>query len=214
MLRIKNHILPRGKALNSQLLSKFKISLADFDKACTGDLEAIQRIGILAAEAAKISKYAPKIKDAYLEIINGTTTYNLAIADILSEGGKNALSIDKAQKNTALDNQKFINSKIENNSQFLIDKKSENDRHNYQMNYQEIQGYLDAFISYSDREYQMESQRLRPEIKQIQSNLSYQDKLIDEYLEHGENAKIELIPARNYSRVKEGIKGLLSKMGF
>jgi len=68
-MKIKNHITPRGKTLNNQLVNKFGISLYEFEKACTGDLSSIQKIGELSRQAKFMSEYAPKLKDAYIEII-------------------------------------------------------------------------------------------------------------------------------------------------
>ncbi|MFM6724581.1 MAG: hypothetical protein ACKPJF_09075 [Dolichospermum sp.] len=55
-MRIKNHVTPKGKALNSQLSAKFGITLADFEKACMGDLTSIQRIGELNRQATFMSE--------------------------------------------------------------------------------------------------------------------------------------------------------------
>ncbi|MFM6078136.1 MAG: hypothetical protein ACKPCI_06375, partial [Dolichospermum sp.] len=82
-MRIKNHITHKSRALNSQLSAKFGITLSDFEKACLGDLATIQKIGELSRQARFMTEYAPKLKDAYLQIIEGSTTYNLALADIL-----------------------------------------------------------------------------------------------------------------------------------
>ncbi|MFM6253736.1 MAG: hypothetical protein ACKPEQ_32115, partial [Dolichospermum sp.] len=101
-IRIKNHITPKGKALNSQLSSKFGVTLSDFEKACLGDLATIQKIGELSRQASFMTEYAPKLKDAYLQIIEGSTTYNLALADILKAAGSASLQIDKAANSTAL----------------------------------------------------------------------------------------------------------------
>jgi len=112
-LLIKNHISPKGKALNSQLSSKFGITINDFQKACMGDLAAVKRIGELNKQAAFMKEYAPKLKDAYLQIIEGSATYNLALADILKAAGSASLQIDKAANATALADRKYIHQKIE-----------------------------------------------------------------------------------------------------
>ncbi|MFM6156411.1 MAG: hypothetical protein ACKPE3_26030, partial [Sphaerospermopsis kisseleviana] len=65
-MRIKNHVTAKGKALNSQLSSKFGITLNMFESACMGDLAAIQKIGELNRQAGFMKEYAPKLKDAYL----------------------------------------------------------------------------------------------------------------------------------------------------
>ncbi|MFM6252091.1 MAG: hypothetical protein ACKPEQ_23590, partial [Dolichospermum sp.] len=104
---------------NSQLSSKFGITLADFEKACLGDLATIQKIGELSRQAGFMKEYAPKLKDAYLQIIEGSTTYNLALADILKAAGSASLQIDKAANSTALADRKYVHGKVELSQQYL-----------------------------------------------------------------------------------------------
>lgn len=213
-MRIKNHVTPKGKALNSQLSAKFGITLTDFEKAVMGDLIAVQRIGELHRQAEFMTKYAPRLKDQYLEIIEGTETYNLALADILQAAGKSTLAIDKAANATAIADRKFVHGKIELSAQYLIDKKLENDRHKYQLNYQEVKGYMDAFLVGVDRDVAVLEQNNRPEWKQIEADKKYQEKVIDEYLDNGNEARVDLIPQKNYRGIKGKIQQLLGALGF
>lgn len=213
-MKIKNHTTPKGKALNSQLSAKFGITLADFEKAVMGDLIAVQRIGELNRQAEFMRDYAPKLKEQYLTIIEGTETYNLAIADILKSAGKSTLAIDKAANATAIADRKFVHGKIEISAQYLIDKKVENDRHKYQLNYQEVKGYMDAFLVGVDRQTAVVEQNNRPEWKQIESDKQYQGKVINEYLDNGDEARIDLIPQKNYRGIKGKIQQLLGALGF
>ncbi|MBD2296863.1 hypothetical protein H6G06_26150 [Anabaena sphaerica FACHB-251] len=213
-MKIKNHVTPKGKALNSQLSAKFGITLADFEKAVMGDLIAVQRIGELHRQAEFMTKYAPRLKEQYLEIIEGTETYNLALADILQAAGKSTLAIDKAANATAIADRKFVHGKIELSAQYLIDKKLENDRHKYQLNYQEVKGYMDAFLVGVDRDVAVLEQNNRPEWKQIEADKKYQEKVIDEYLDNGNDARVDLIPQKNYRGIKGKIQQLLGALGF
>jgi hypothetical protein len=213
-MRIKNHISTRGKTLNNQLVNKFGISLNDFEKACTGDLTSIQRIGELSRQAKFMSEYAPKLKDAYIEIIQGTTTYNLALADILKAAGSASLQIDKAAASTTLADQKFVHGRIEIAKQVLMDKKSENDRHQYQLNISQIKGYMDAFLVDVDRQSAILEQSNRPEIKQVQEDKAYESKLINEYLEEGDRARPDLIPNRNYRGIRGKFEQIKTALGF
>ncbi len=213
-MRIKNHITAKSKALNSQLSSKFGITLADFEKACLGDLPSIQKIGELSRQGRLMAEYAPKLKDAYLQIIEGSTTYNLALADILKASGTASLQIDKAANSTALADRKYVHSKIEIGQQYLLDKETENQRHNYQLNYQQIRGYMNAFLVDIDRNNAILEQENRPEMQQIAANKTYQDKLINDYLDNGDNARPDLIPQKNYTGIKGKFKQFLTSLGF
>ena len=213
-LQIKNHISPKGKALNSQLSSKFGITINDFQKACMGDLAAIQKIGELNKQAAFMKEYAPKLKDAYLQIIEGSSTYNLALADILKAAGSASLQIDKAANSTALADRKYVHGKIEIGRQYLQDKAAENARHSYQMNYQEVKGYMDAFLVDVDRQTAILEQSNRPELKQIDADKQYQGKVINEYLVNGNDARIDLIPQKEYRGIKGKLKEFMAALGF
>jgi hypothetical protein len=213
-MRIKNHISTRGKTLNNQLVNKFGISLHEFEKACLGDLTSIQRIGELSRQAKFMSEYAPRLKDAYVEIIQGTTTYNLALADILKAAGSASLQIDKAAASTTLADQKFVHGRLELAKQVLMDKKSENDRHQYQLNYSQIKGYMDAFLVDVDRQSAILEQSNRPEIKQVQEDKAYESKLINEYLDEGDRARPDLIPNRKYRGIKGKFEQIKTALGF
>ena len=213
-MRIKNHMTPKGKALNSQLSAKFGINLQMFEKACMGDLAAIQKIGELNRQAEFMKDYAPKLKDAYLTIIEGTETYNLALADILKASGTASLRITKAMDQTALADRKYVNGRVEQARQYLLDKQSENQRHNYQLNYQQIRGYMNAFLVDIDRNNAILEQENRPEMQQIAADKTYQDKLINDYLDNGDNARPDLISQKNYTGIKGKFKQFLSSLGF
>ena len=213
-MRIKNHVTPKGKALNSQLSSKFGITLADFEKACMGDLSSIQRIGELNKQATFMTEYAPKLKDAYLTIIEGTETYNLALADILKASGSAATRITKAMDQTALADRKYVNGRVEQAKQFLTDKQAENTRHAYQLNYQQVKGYMDAFLVDVDRQTAVLEQSNRPEVKQREADKQYQSKAINEYLDNGNDARVDLIPQKNYRGIRGKFQEFMGALGF
>jgi hypothetical protein len=208
-IKIKNPVSSKGKALKSQLSSKFGITLDDFSRAAMGSLPHIQKIGELNKQATFMREYAPKLKEAYLTIIEGTETYNLALADILKASGSASLKITKAMDQTALADRKFVNGRIEQAEQYLTDKKVEVARHAYTLNYQQVKGYIDAFLVDVDRDDAVLNQSLRPEIKQVQEEKRYKGKLVDEYLSEGNDARPDLIPHKEYSN--SGIRGRLSE---
>jgi hypothetical protein len=213
-MKIKNHISTRGKTLNNQLVNKFGVSLHEFEKACLGDITSIQRIGELSRQARFMKEYAPRLKEAYIQIIEGSTTYNLALADILKAAGSASLQIDKAAASTTLADQKFVHGRIELAKQVLMDKKVENDRHQYQLNYSQIKGYMDAFLVDVDRQSAILEQSNRPEVKQVQEDKAYESKVIDEYLEEGDKARPDLIPNRNYRGIKGKFEQIKAALGF
>ena len=213
--RLKNHILPKGKLLTQVLGKKFGVTLADFDRAIGGDIQAAQKIGELARQGRLSQELAPKLAQAYIEIINGSEAYNKATADILLQAGKSAIAIDKAGSQVMLGQQKYTHARQELAQEFVVGKNAENSRHKYQMNYTQIKGYVDAHLTEVDRQTAILEQSNRPEIKQIAANEQYQQRSMNEALNKGENARYDLIPEKNY---RTGIKGkfreFIEALGF
>jgi hypothetical protein len=213
--KLKNHILPKGKLLAQTLTRKFGVSLSDFDRAMGGDIAAAQKIGELARQGRLSQELAPKLAQAYLEIINGSEAYNKATADILLQAGKSAIAIDKSASQVMLGQQKFIHSRQELAQEFVIGKNSENTRHNYQMNYTQIRGYIDAHLVGVDQQTAILEQSNRPEIKQVAADEQYQQRTMNEALNKGENARYDLIPEKDYrTGIMGKIAGIKAALGF
>jgi hypothetical protein len=212
--KLKNHVLPKGKLLTQTLDRKFGVTLSDFDRAINGDIAAAQKIGEMARQGRLSQELAPKLAQAYLEIINGSEAYNRATADILLQAGKSAIAIDKSASQVMLGQQKFVHQRQELAQEFGLSKNSENTRHNYQMNFTQIRGYIDAHLVGIDQQTAILEQSNRPEIKQIAANEQYQQKTMNEALNKGENARIDLIPQKEYRGIKGKIQEIRSALGF
>jgi hypothetical protein len=207
--KLRNHILPKGKLLTQVLGKKFGVTLADFDRAMGGDIAAAQKIGELARQGRLSQELAPKLAQAYLEIINGSEAYNKATADILLQAGKSAIAIDKAGSQVMLGQQKYVHSRQELAQEFVLGKNTENSRHAYQMNYTQIKGYVDAHLVGVDQQTAILEQSNRPEIKQVAADEQYQQRTMNEALSKGETARYDLIPEKNY---RTGIMGKIAEI--
>lgn len=215
MNRLKNHILPRGRRLSQMMRCKFGVSLDDFDRALNGDIQAAEKIGELARQGRLSQELAPKLSQAYLEIINGSEVYNKAIADILLQAGKSATAINKSASQVTLGQQKYNHERQESAQEFIIGTNAENIRHRYQMNYAQIKGYVDAHFTKVDQQTSLLEQSNRPEIKQNASDETYQAKTINEALGKGENARYDLIPQKDYlSGIRLRMAEIRSALGF
>jgi hypothetical protein len=212
--KLKNHVLPKAKVLSQTLDRKFGVSLADFDRAIGGDVSAAQKIGELARQGRLSQELAPKLAQAYIEIINGSEAYNKATADILLQAGKSAIAIDKAGSQVMLGQQKYVHSRQELAQEFVIGKNAENTRHKYQVNYTQIKGYVDAHLVGVDRQTAILEQSNRPEIKQIAADEAYQTKTMNEALSKGGNARYDLIPEKNYVGIRGKFQEFLGALGF
>jgi hypothetical protein len=208
-LKIKNHVSPRAKKLTQVLKNKFGVSLDDFTNAMMGDVESAQKIGEMARQGRLSAEIAPKLAQAYNEIINGSTAYNKAVADILVNAGKSAIEIDKAAMNATLANTQYGHKRSELAAEFINARNTETQRHSYQMNYTQIKGYIDVYLAGVDQKSILLEQSNRPEIKQIAANEAYETKVINEALSRGNNANFDLIPQKNYQPTS--FKGIASK---
>ena len=213
--KLKNHVAGKGKRLQQALSSKFGVTLAEFDKAMQGDVVAAQRIGELARQGRLSTELAPRLAQAYLEIINGSEAYNKATADILLQAGKSAIAIDKSVAQVQLGNTKFAHQRKELAQQFVFDKNAENVRHQYQLNYTQIKGYIDAHLVGVDQQTAMLEQSYRPEVKQIAANEQQQQRLMNEALSKGDNARYDLIPEKRYNGgFGEKLLAIKAALGF
>lgn len=197
-LKLKNHVTPKARKLNQVLQQKFGASLEDFTSAMMGDLNSAKKIGELARQGRLSAELAPKLAEAYQEIINGSTAYNKAVAEILVNAGKSAIEIDKAAMNATLANTQYGHKRSELAAEFVNARNAENQRHNYQMNYTQIKGYIDAYLIGVDQRYSLVEQSNRPELKQITADQAYKTKTINHALEAGSEARLDLIQEKNY----------------
>jgi hypothetical protein len=213
---LKNHVAPKARRIGNVLKSKFGVNLADFDAALGGDVASAQKIGELARQGRLSAELAPRLAQAYIEIINGSEAYNKATADILVQAGKSAIAIDKASMQATLANSKYGHQRSELAAEFVASKTGENQRHQYQMNYTQIKGYLDAHLAGIDQQTSLLEQSYRPEIKQITADEQREMKVINEAINTGDRARYDLIPEKDYQTpgLKAKILQLRTALGF
>ncbi|MBD2365196.1 hypothetical protein H6G36_29265 [Anabaena minutissima FACHB-250] len=197
-LKLKNHVTPKAKRLNQVLSNKFGVTLDEFTSAMMGDVDKAKKIGELARQGRLSAELAPTLAAAYNEIINGSTAYNKAISEVLVNAGKSAIEIDKAAMNATLANTQYAHRRSELAGEFVNARNAENQRHRYQMNYQQIKGYIDVYLTGVDQNAALIDQSNRPEVKQLAANEAYQTKEINEVLTRGDNARTDLITQKDY----------------
>lgn len=206
---LKNHVTPKARKINRVLKTKFGVSLDDFTNAMMGDVVSAQKIGELARQGRLSAEFAPKLAQAYQEIINGSTAYNKAISEVLVNAAKSAIEIDKAVMNATLANAQYGHKRSELAAEFVNARNTENQRHNYQMNYTQIKGYIDAYLVGVDNQANLIDQSNRPEVKQISANEAYQTKIMGEALNRGDDARFDLITQKNYRT--STVRGVLAE---
>ncbi len=215
MNKLKNHITPKGKRLAQVLSNKFGVTLADFENALSGDLKAAEKIGELAKQGHIYSEYASKFAQMYSEIISGSEAYNRALSEILGQAGRSAIAIDKEVSKTLLANQRYEHQRKELALDFVQSRSAEKNRHNYELNFSQIKGYIDAHLVSVDNRASMVEQSHRTEVKQIAADEQMQKRHLNEALNRGDDARYDLIPEKNYTGgIKEKLLALKSAFGF
>lgn len=222
--KLKNHVEPKAKRISNVLGHKYGLDLAILDKALKGDQNALQLIGEAGRQGALTQELMPMLTEAYLSAIKGTEEYNKGISAILKQGASSAIAIDKSAGQASLANQKYGNQRKEFIAEYSEANKAENVRHQYALNYIQLKAYIDQYMFKVDNDAKLNEQTYRPEIKQVAEDDRYQLAASKHLLQTGENARLDLMPRREYIPTeqsggqaisfKEKLKGLASALGF
>lgn len=204
--KLKNHVSKKAKRVSGILKGKYGIDLHTLDKALKGDAVALQLIGEAGRQGQITQELMPILTEAYTAAIKGTEEYNKGISTILKQGASSAISIDKATSQAILANQKYDNQRKKILADFVSAKTSENTRHQYAINYIRLKAYIDQYMQKVDGDSKLIDQSNRPELKQIDEDNRYQSVAAKHLLQYGDNAKLELLPKREYATVTEDNK--------
>ncbi len=195
---LKNHIGRKAKRVQSRLKSTFGFDLKDLDKALALDIPTLKGIAVARDEAAIAKVLLPALREAYLNIYDGTAELNKTKADILKSGATNALKIDRAMMESSLLSTEYQHKRRELAAEYVTRKMSESQRHKYQQDYILVKAYADAIIARVDGEAKLIEQQNRPKIKQLSEDKSYELKEAQHVLGFGEKEDTSLITHRNY----------------
>lgn len=198
-MKIKDHVSPKARRIKGILKGKYGLDLNDFKDALKGDRRKLKMIGEASRDARLTLELVPLLKEAYLEVIAGTGEYNKAVSEILVQGAKTAIDIDRSVMNATLQNQGYSHARKELATEFITAKNSERARHQYQMNYLQIKGYIDAFMAEVDTRAKFLQQTNRLEMKQLQAEDAYDLQVAKHLLQYGDDANVSLIPKKDYA---------------
>lgn len=197
-MKIKNHVTKKAKRISGMLKGKFGFDIGLVNQALQGDKNALQAIGEAARQGQQILELMPLLKEACTTIEKATEEYNKSVADILKQGASSAINTDKAIMQAMLANQKYVNQRSELAAEFSIAKSTESARHQYAINYLQLKAYIDQYLTKVDNDAKLIDQTNRPELKQFDENTRYDMAVSKHLLQHGENARTDLIPKREY----------------
>lgn len=201
--KLKNHVGKKGKRLSALLKGKFGFDLATLDKALQGDPQSLKFIGEGARQSKQVLELMPLLKEACLTIEKATEEYNKGVADILKQAGSSAIAIDKASMQTMLASQKYQNQRKETAAEFVSARDSERQRHQYAVGYIQLKSYIDHYLARVDGDNKLIDQSNRPEVKQMSEDSRYGLAAAKHLLEHGQNARLDLLSRKDYVLTQE-----------
>lgn len=209
-MKLKNHIKNKGKRVQARMKSTFGISTDFLIKCCQGDHESLKLLGQMGREGQLVSKLMPKVQAAALSTIKGTEDMNVAIANIVTQAASSSIAIDKASSNVMLSQQRYEHDRKELAADFATSKQIENLRHNLAVDYIKLNAWIEQNLMSVDGNAKMLEQANRPELKQVDADIAYQDKLAEHYLKYGDASNPDLIVERKYN--SGGFGGMLGKI--
>jgi hypothetical protein len=188
----------------------------DFKKALSGDKETLKKIGEIEKENQMFEVAFLSLSRASLKKIENEKDLNLFVAEYVKKGSEAANAIHKAKQQTRLATVVYENKRDENVEQFKGAWELEKSRHKFTIDYNRAKTYVDLVLQYVDGEVAVLDQRARLKLRQMNEDRNYAIKTSAHYLEHGEEANLELIQKKDYSqtaglfqRLGRGIKNLI-----
>jgi hypothetical protein len=84
-MKLKNQVTSKSRHLERQLKNNFNVSTNLVVRALTGDKSALKLIGQMGNDGAKISEFAPQVREQMLAAIKATEDLNLVLGDIYKQ---------------------------------------------------------------------------------------------------------------------------------
>lgn len=210
---LKNLVTSKSRHLEKQLKGKFNASTNLVIRGLMGDKAALKLIGQMGNDGAKISEFAPQVREQMLAAIKGTEDLNVVLADIYKQAGVSGEKIERAVQSTILADTHLANILEEMQFDFDSTKDREALRHQQATDHIKLKAWVDNHMMQIDGEYKMLQTELQTDIKQQTIDLQHDKELGKYYLEMGNNARDEYKPKKQYAgrsviqKIKETLLG-------
>ena len=198
--KLKNLVTSKSRHLERQLRGKFNASTSLVYKALMGDKRALKLIGQMGNDGAKISEFAPKVKDNMIAAIKGAEDLNTTLAAIYKQAGVSGERIEREIQSATLANDKLANQLKELQLDFEAAKSKEALRHKQATEHIKLKTWVDHHMMSIDGEYKMLQEELKTEVKQQTIDLQHDKELGNYYLDAGDNARDDFKPKKQYAR--------------
>lgn len=202
---MQDHVSRKAKRVSGVLKDKFGYGVEDFKEFLNGDVEKLKALAQANNDVTTARELIPIVKDALINVQQGTEEYNRAIADIIKQGGKSATAIDKAKMSASLDNTRFVNARNELSHEYVVSRAVEKQRHKHAIDYIKLKAIIDNKMTAVDNRAVMEAQVYRPELRQMSEDASYESRVRSHVLDFGADERRELLPRKDYEKATSGI---------
>ena len=209
---MKDHISGNTKSIQKQFPKYFGFDFQSILKALNGDVNEIKKLGEQGRKGRIVQEIAPVVSQSAVDALKGTAAYNKALADVATEGARSGVSIDRSVMNATLANSKYRNDRQELAKEFINRRDAEKFRHESTIEYLGIKGEIDKHIAAIDAHARIKGEVNRPAIKNFQSAEQNEIDITKHLLTYGENARLDLLPIKNYELGEEKKKSLLDKV--
>ena len=188
----------------------------DLRKAVTGDQDVLKRLGEVRKEGELVATLLPGISETIKSKIKNERDWNLFIAEYVKQGTDAASAIDKAKFDSRMAISRYNHKRVESIEQLQGARELENGRHKFAIDYNRAKMFADLVLQQVDGEVSVLDQKSRLRLRQITEDRDHLVKTSEHYLEHGEEANLELIQKKDYSqtaglfqRLGRGVKNLI-----
>jgi hypothetical protein len=198
--KLKNRVtLGKTRNLQAQLRLNTGVSQGLIISALTGDQQALKIIGQMGIEGARISEFAPKVKDQMIAAIQGQEDLNLVLSEIYKKAGVSGKAVERAIQSATLEDTSLVNALDEMKVDFDNSQRREELRHERTAKRLELKAWIDAHMTTVDEDYQLLKEELRIPIKQQTVNLQHDKEMGNYYLAEGNQAVDAFKPKKNYA---------------
>lgn len=212
-MKLKNLVTSKSRNLERQLKGKLNASTNLVVRALSGDKSALKLIGKMGNDGARISEFAPQVKEQMLNAIKGTEDLNQVLSDIYKQAGVSGEKIERAVQSASLADTHLANVLEEMKLDFTKALDKEALRHQQATDHLKLKAWVDKHMMEVDGQYKMLQAELQTDIKQRTIDLQHDRELGKYYLETGDNAVDEFKPKKQYAgrsiiqRIKDTLLG-------
>lgn len=193
-----NHVGKNAKKIRKKLEKNFGVNESQIDAAIKGDIVAIQEIAQSGIEGERISRLAPRIAEKVIQSIQGTEAENRMYTEIYRAAGSSTINIESMEAATQLSNRSLIDYRKEQAQKFVNDKKAMKAKLEQNLEFLRMQAEVRNIEMLGNHEYRVQRLQNQISLKQMQAEIEYNDRVIDHYLENGDNSQVELVAKKEF----------------